>query len=159
MFFLNYCLLSHSTRWSLITLFLPSIPKFSIVLLDIFVVVELLSHVWLFATPWTAACQASLSITNYQTLHYWNFHTICLFSRHFMKNHLMKNFFKFYWSTVDYTMLCYFLLYSKLTRLYVHILFHILFHCGLSQDTEYSSLCYTIGFCCLSIIYMIAWIY
>ena len=27
--------------------------------------VQLLSHVWLFATSWTAACQASLSITNY----------------------------------------------------------------------------------------------
>ena len=26
-------------------------------------VVQLLSRVWLFATPWTAACQASLSIT------------------------------------------------------------------------------------------------
>ena len=26
--------------------------------------VESLSHVWLFATPWTAACQASQSITN-----------------------------------------------------------------------------------------------
>ena len=26
--------------------------------------VQLLSHVWLFAMPWTAACQASLSITN-----------------------------------------------------------------------------------------------
>ena len=26
--------------------------------------VQLLSHVWLCATPWTAACQASLSITN-----------------------------------------------------------------------------------------------
>ena len=26
--------------------------------------VQSLSHVWLFATPWTAACQASLSITN-----------------------------------------------------------------------------------------------
>ena len=26
--------------------------------------VQLLSHVWLFATPWTAAYQASLSITN-----------------------------------------------------------------------------------------------
>ena len=26
--------------------------------------VHLLSHVWLFVTPWTAACQASLSITN-----------------------------------------------------------------------------------------------
>ena len=26
--------------------------------------VQLLSHVWLFATPWTAAQQASLSITN-----------------------------------------------------------------------------------------------
>ena len=27
-----------------------------------------LSHVWLFVTPWTAACQASLSITNSQSL-------------------------------------------------------------------------------------------
>ena len=30
--------------------------------------VQLLSHVWLFMTPWTAACQASLSITNSQSL-------------------------------------------------------------------------------------------
>ena len=30
--------------------------------------VQSLSHVWLFATPWTAAHQASLSITNCQTL-------------------------------------------------------------------------------------------
>ena len=29
--------------------------------------VHLLSHVWLFATPWTAACQASLFITNSQS--------------------------------------------------------------------------------------------
>ena len=29
---------------------------------------QLLSHVQLFATPWTAACQASLSITNYRSL-------------------------------------------------------------------------------------------
>ena len=28
----------------------------------------MLSHVLLFATPWTTACQASLSITNYQSL-------------------------------------------------------------------------------------------
>ena len=32
-----------------------------------------------------------------------------------------------------------------------YILFHILFHHGLSQDFEYSSLCYTVGPCCLSI--------
>ena len=30
--------------------------------------VQLLSHVWLFATPWTAVCQASLSITSSQSL-------------------------------------------------------------------------------------------
>ena len=30
--------------------------------------VQLLSHVWLFATPWIAACQASLSITNSRSL-------------------------------------------------------------------------------------------
>ena len=30
--------------------------------------VQLLSHVWLFAAPWTAACQALLSITNSKSL-------------------------------------------------------------------------------------------
>ena len=30
--------------------------------------VSSVSHVWLFATPWTAACQASLSISNSQSL-------------------------------------------------------------------------------------------
>ena len=30
--------------------------------------IQLLSGVWLFVTPWTAACQASLSITNSQSL-------------------------------------------------------------------------------------------
>ena len=30
--------------------------------------VQLLSCIWLFVTPWTAACQASLSITNCQSL-------------------------------------------------------------------------------------------
>ena len=30
--------------------------------------IQSLSHVWLIATPWTAACQASLSITNIQSL-------------------------------------------------------------------------------------------
>ena len=30
--------------------------------------IQLLSRVWLFATPWTAACQASLSITSSQSL-------------------------------------------------------------------------------------------
>ena len=33
-------------------------------LLDFIISVQPLSHVWLFATPWTAAHQASLSITN-----------------------------------------------------------------------------------------------
>ena len=30
--------------------------------------VQSLNHVWLFVTPWTAACQASLSISNFQSL-------------------------------------------------------------------------------------------
>ena len=36
--------------------------------LTVFSSVQSLNHVWLFATPWTAACQASLSITNSQSL-------------------------------------------------------------------------------------------
>ena len=33
-----------------------------------FSTVQLLNRVWIFATPWAAACQASLSITNSQSL-------------------------------------------------------------------------------------------
>ena len=39
----------------------PESPK-------VFLIVQSLSCVWLFATPWTAACQASLSVTNSQNL-------------------------------------------------------------------------------------------
>ena len=37
--------------------------------------VQSLSHVWLFATPWTSACQASLSITNFRT--HTHVHWVC----------------------------------------------------------------------------------
>ena len=58
--------------------------------------------------------------------------------------------------------MCQFLLYSKVIQLhththicmYIYILFHI-FHYGLSsQDIKYNSICYTVGPCCLSILYM-----
>ena len=50
-------------------------------------------------------------------------------------------------------MLCEFLLYSKVILLYIYIhFFQILFHYGLLQVTEYSSLCYIVGPCCLSIL-------
>ena len=46
-----------------------------------------------------------------------------------------------------------FQVYSKVIKLYINIhiyfLFQILFHYKLLQDTEYSSLCYTIGPYCL----------
>ena len=38
------------------------------ILTEVFSSVQWLSHVHLFATPWTAACQVSLSITNFQSL-------------------------------------------------------------------------------------------
>ena len=44
-------------------------------------------------------------------------------------------------------------------ELYIYSLFHILFHDGLSQDIEYSSLCSTVGSCCLSILYILVCIY
>ena len=49
--------------------------------------------------------------------------------------------------------------FCKMIYIYIYILFHILFHYSLSQDVEYSSLCYTIGCCYLSIMYIIACIY
>jgi len=51
-----------------------------------------------------------------------------------------------------------FQLYSKVIRFvythtHIYILFQILFHYRLLQDTEYSSLCYTVGPYCLSILF------
>ena len=48
--------------WSTVQVLLESMPS------SLSSSVQLLGHVWLFATPGTAACQASLSITNSQSL-------------------------------------------------------------------------------------------
>ena len=40
--------------------------------------------------------------------------------------------------------------------IYIYLfLFQILFHYRLLQDIEYSSLCYTVNSCCLSILYVV----
>ena len=36
----------------------------------------------------------------------------------------------------------------------LYICFHILLHYGLLQNIEYSALCYTVGVCCLFVIYI-----
>ena len=40
------------------------------------------------------------------------------------------------------------------THTYIHVVFPILFHYGLSQDNQYSSLCYKVGPCCPSILHI-----
>ena len=47
------------------------------------------------------------------------------------------------------------MLYNKVVQFYIYtcIIFHSLFYDSLLQDFEYSSLCYTVGPCCLSILY------
>ena len=49
--------------------------------------VQSLSHVWLFVTPWTTACQASLSITNSQSLIKLKFIKSVMPSNHFILCH------------------------------------------------------------------------
>ena len=39
--------------------------------------------------------------------------------------------------------------------IHLSTLFHIFFHYDLLRDIEYSSLCYTVGPCCLSILYIV----
>ena len=41
---------------------------------------------------------------------------------------------------------------------HIYILFYIIFHYSLSQDTEYNSLGYAVGPCCLSILYIMVYI-
>ena len=49
--------------------------------------VQSLSHVWLFATLWTVACQASLSITNSQSLPEFMFIELVVPSNHLILHH------------------------------------------------------------------------
>ena len=55
-------------RFSLSLFFFFTVPHGLRYLSSLFSSVQSLSRVWLFATPWTAAHQASLSITNSQSL-------------------------------------------------------------------------------------------
>ena len=61
----------------------------------------------------------------------------------------------FYWITVD--LKCF-----KCTEKwfnYTHIyIFHIILHYRLLQDIEYSSLGYTLGFCCLFTLYIVVYL-
>ena len=58
-------------------------------------------------------------------------------------------------------MLCQILLYGKVTQAYIYMdsLSYIIFHHVLAQKTGYSSLCYTVGTHCLSILSVIVCIY
>ena len=53
------------------------------------VVFQLLSHGWLFATPWTVACQASLPFTIFQSLLNLMSKLSCPFSQWLPSNHLI----------------------------------------------------------------------
>ena len=64
----------------------------------------------------------------------------------------------FYWSIVVYNVVLVSAVQHNDSVIYVYILFYILFHYGLSQNIEYSFLCYTVGTCCLSILYIIVYI-
>ena len=57
----------YSVRFSLFPSFLLNTEKHKFLLMHQFISVQSLSRVWFFATPWTTACQASLSITNCQS--------------------------------------------------------------------------------------------
>ena len=54
-------------------------------------------------------------------------------------------------------MLCQFQ--QKISVIYISILFQIIFPYRLLQNIEYCSLCYTVGLCWLSILYIVACIY
>ena len=96
-------------------------------------------------------CQLKIMILNVSAkcCGWWNF---------FSESHRSSTIFFFYWSVVN-LQCCASIRYTAKPFIFIHIstyfLFQILFHYRLSQDIEYSSLCYTGGPCCLSILYLV----
>ena len=61
----------------------------------------------------------------------------------------------FYWSIVELQCCVNYSCRAKwFSYTFIYILFHFLFHYVLSQDIEYSLLCYTVGPCCFSSLYI-----
>ena len=57
---------------------------------------------------------------------------------------------------LEYSWLTMFQVHSKVYQLYIYIILEIIFHYSLLQDTDYSSLCYTvINLCCLLQVYFV----
>ena len=68
----------------------------------------------------------------------------------------VNNFIRYFLIKIQLIYMCQFLLYSIVTQRYLS---HTIFHHVLSQETGYSSLCYTVGPHCLSILSVIVCIY
>ena len=111
--------------------------------------VQSLSRVRLFATPWITARQASLSITNSRSSPKLMSIESVMPSSHLILCRPLLLLPSIPPSIESFPM----------SQLFAwggqSILFHILSHYDLSQDIECSSLCYTVGTCCLSILYII----
>ena len=114
----------------------------------------LLSHVQLFETPWTVAHQAPLSM-------------VCSRQETGMSCHdLLQRIFPTQGLNLGF-LHCRWILYClshqrnpyECIHTYICIFFKILFHYSLLQDIDYSSLHYTVGSCCLSILYIVVCIY
>ena len=67
----------------------PSLPKCSLETGERSVAVQSFSLVWLFVTPWTAACQASLSFTMSQSLLRLMSTELAMLSNHLILNHFL----------------------------------------------------------------------
>ena len=112
-----------------------------------------LSHVRLFATPWTAPCQApGILPMEFSRQEYWS--RLPFPTPEDLPNGGIES-----TSSVSPTLAGRFFT-TELPGKPIYLLcgyiffFIFLFHYGLSQDTESSSLYYTVGPCCLSILYI-----
>ena len=116
-----------------------------------------LERAWkLTPTPYLVLCVSSIWLLLSYILYKKLVNTFLSSVSHSSK--LSTFYFLFYWSIVHLQCCVNFYYTSKwfsYTYICIYIYFYILFHYDLSQVIEYSFLCYTVGPCCLSILYVI----
>ena len=105
---------------------------------------------WQCLCPWIKPCLKLVYPLDFSIMWINKYPSLLKFKKSIVDSQCHVN---FYCTAKWFSNICAYYIHTH-THTHTNIPFHILFHYGVSKDTEYSSLCYTVGCCYFSILYI-----